>query len=299
VRIIANRHNARAIQLEDAGEIEQAIAHYQKATRWDRRWSVPWYNLGLLFKRQANWPESLRHNRRAVELNPADEAAWWNLGIAATALGEWQTAREAWRACGMNVPDGDDPIVGNYGAVPVRLNPEGNAEVVWCTRIDPARAIIRNIPMPESGHRCGDLLLHDGAPNGTRVYNGVDVPVFDELALLQPSQLGTFVVRIDGLAAGDVHYLTDEAESAGLQAESWSETVRLLCRACSEGLFDQEHTHLDPDEEEEEETPTREVAFAAPSERAVQELIEAFTATTGHAPLRYSIRCAMPPLPVH
>ena len=40
----------------------------------------------------------------AAKLDPADEAAWWNTGIAATALGEWATARLAWQAFGIELP---------------------------------------------------------------------------------------------------------------------------------------------------------------------------------------------------
>lgn len=88
-------------------------------------------------------------HRRAVELDSSDEAAWWNLGIAATALGEWREARTAWRACGIEIPEGDGPPDLDFGLVPVRLDPAGCGEVVWCRRIDPARAVIRNVPLPE------------------------------------------------------------------------------------------------------------------------------------------------------
>ncbi len=139
----------RGIALEERGESARAEENYRRAIRWDRRWSVPWYNLGLLYKGQGNWPESLRHNRRAVELDSSDEAAWWNLGIAATALGEWREARAAWRACGIEIPEGDGPPDLDFGLVPIRLDPAGCGEVVWCRRIDPARAVIRNVPLPE------------------------------------------------------------------------------------------------------------------------------------------------------
>ena len=35
---------------------------------------------------------------RAARLDPEDEAAWWNTGIAATAPGDWAAARRAWEA---------------------------------------------------------------------------------------------------------------------------------------------------------------------------------------------------------
>jgi hypothetical protein len=47
---------------------------------------VPWFNLGLPYKRQRRWEVSLRFNRKATELAADDQAGWCNLGIAATAL---------------------------------------------------------------------------------------------------------------------------------------------------------------------------------------------------------------------
>lgn len=291
MRFVANIFNTTANELDEAGQTERAIETYRRADRWDRRWSVPWFNLGLLFKRQGNWPESLRHSERATELNPSHEGAWWNLGIAATALGEWRKARTAWRACGIEVPDGEGPLDLDFGPTPIRLNPAGAAEVVWCKRVDPARAVILNIPLPESGHRCGDLLLHDGSREGTRVWKGVELPVFNELALLQPSHLGTFVVKIDGLLATEAEALIARASEQQTEAEDWSLSVRWLCKACSEGKV--EHEHSPPSDQ-----PHRLIGVAATSETAVRELIEPFLESLGSATLD-SVECALAPLPVH
>lgn len=54
---------------------------------------------------------------------------------------------------------------------------DGNAEVVWCRRLDPARALIRNVPMAESGRGYGDLVLHGGEPKGTRSIEGREVSI--------------------------------------------------------------------------------------------------------------------------
>jgi hypothetical protein len=122
------------------------------------------------------------------------------------------------------------------GPVPIRVNPDGeNAEVLWCRRIDPARAIVANVPLPESGRRLGDLLLHDGEPRGTRVFRGQDVPVFDELSLLRPSSNHTFVVEVEAAGPEDVEDLVRRCEEHDLDAEDWTGSVRMLCKECSEG----------------------------------------------------------------
>jgi tetratricopeptide (TPR) repeat protein len=290
VRFLASIQNSKGIELEEKGDISGAIAAYRRALKWDRKWSVPWYNLGLLFKRLHDWRESLEHNEKAVELNPSDEAAWWNLGIAATALGRWSRARDAWRACGIDVPDGNGPVEMELGPVPIRLNPDSEAEVVWCKRIDPARAIVWNVPLPESGHRCGDLVLHDGARNGTRGSDGVEVPVFDELVLLQPSSLGTFVVTITGLTSFEAEQLVEEAAEHQLKIEDWSTQIQWLCRACSAGTI--EHAHDDTVSETE-----RRFGVAASSEAAVRRFIAKKLELSPGATL-HALECAIEPTPV-
>jgi hypothetical protein len=290
VRFIASIYNSKGIVLEEAGKTERAADSYRRAIRWDRSWSVPWFNLGLLFKRQRNWQESLRHNERAVELNASDEGAWWNLGIAATAMGEWGKARAAWQACGIEIPPGDGPLSVDFGQVPVRLNPSSDAEVVWCKRIDPARAVILNVPLPESGHRCGDLLLHDGSREGSRVLKGVEVPVFNALELLQPSHFGTFILKIDGLNTADADALVDCLSVQHIHAEDWSSNIVPLCQACSEGRVEHDQHHT-------AEQPHRLIGIAAASEAAVREIVEPFLDSMSGAQL-ISIDCGLPPLPV-
>src|SRR3978361_1426900 len=68
------------------------------------------YNLGLAAKYRGDWEASLKHNQKAAEFNSEDEATWWNLGIAATALSNWHEARRAWGKCGISdlgVGDGE------------------------------------------------------------------------------------------------------------------------------------------------------------------------------------------------
>ncbi|HZF38186.1 MAG TPA: tetratricopeptide repeat protein, partial [Blastocatellia bacterium] len=162
---LAIRHNEKAIKLQQRGLIAEAVKYYQKAIKLWPAWATPWYNLGLLRKEQRNWQESLRCNQKAVALDASEQDAWWNLGIAATALEDWAEARRAWKGFGIEIPEGEGPIEMEIGLTPIRINPYEEAEVVWCRRIDPARAIIACVPLPQSDHRFGDLLLHDGAPN--------------------------------------------------------------------------------------------------------------------------------------
>jgi len=148
----AVRANHRGNAAADANQHAAAEASYREAVRLDPDWSEPHFNLGLLYKLTGRWRDSLDANLRASSLTPsAGEPCWWNLGIAATALQDWSTARRAWCAYGLTVPDGTGPIVMELGDVPIRLKPD--AEVVWCVRLDPARACIMNIPLSGTAPR--------------------------------------------------------------------------------------------------------------------------------------------------
>lgn len=272
----AEELNERGRASEAAGEAEAAIRFYSAAIDADRSWSVPWYNLGLLYKYRAQWRDSFDCNRKAVELSPEDEAAWWNLGIAATALGEWPTAREAWASCGINLPEGSGPVELNVGLTPIRLDPERRGEVVWSERICPARAVIRNVPLPESGHFYGDIVLHDGAPTGFRMLNGKKVPVFNALDRLVRSVYRTFILDLPGSTAAQRAELAEVAFERGTWAEDWSRSVTFLCRSCSEGL-----PHTKHDSELGDRRPELAVAAAAKDAADLEGILDAWRKRAG------------------
>jgi hypothetical protein len=288
---LAMRHNEEAIKLQQRGLIAEAVNYYQKAIKLWPAWARPWYNLGLLRKEQRNWHESLRCNRKSVELDPSEQEAWWNLGIAATAIEDWAEARRAWKGFGIDIPEGEGPIEMEIGLTPIRINsygPYDESEVVWCRRIDPARAIISCVPLPQSDHRFGDLLLHDGAPNGFRKVDDKEVPVFDELQLLSGSGYGTFEVIVSGVGPEEVESLAELASERGLAAEDWSSNLRIICRACSEGNLSGKHTH------DVDQTDYRRIGFAAVSEIQIREILRKWLAEKRLAKIE-KIDCLLEP----
>ena len=63
-----------------------------------------------------------------------------------------------------------------------RLNALANGRCgARADRLWPARAVIRSVPKPASGRRHDAMLLHDGAPDGTRRLHGQKVQVLDAL----------------------------------------------------------------------------------------------------------------------
>jgi tetratricopeptide (TPR) repeat protein len=235
-RARAKKLNAQGEALSEAGDTSAALAKYTEALSLDPDRPGTLYNIGLIHKYRLAWRESFEFNRRARDLAPDDEATCWNLAIAATALRDWTTARSVWNSLGMAIEPGDTPIESNFGQTPVRLNPDGAAEVVWAQRIDPVRARILNVPFESSGFRYDDVVLHDGAPVGTRLNAaGKERSVFNVLELFERSAFLTYEVELFAPGAADLEALTARCEEAGLPFEDWTETTRILCRACSEG----------------------------------------------------------------
>jgi hypothetical protein len=239
----AEELNQRGLDLSDQGDDAGAEASYRTAIDVDPTWAAPYYNLGLLCKYQSRWQDSLAWNQRAVEMDTDHEAAWWNLGIAATALSNWAEARRAWAQCGMRVPAGDGPPDFNFGSTPVRLDPNGDGEVVWAHRIDPARAAILSVPLPESPHNTGDIVLTDGAADGFRKIGEVEYPVFNVLSLLQPSSLRKYIIELATVHPEAVDVLERVATELGGAAEDWGRSTNILCAKCSRGV---PHDHPDP-----------------------------------------------------
>jgi hypothetical protein len=232
----------------DAGDEQAALALYLESLALDRDRPGALYNVGLIYKYRREWKESLRYNRLAAELRPDDEATNWNLGIAATALREWRIAREAWRRVGIKVEEGDAPIAGKFGYTPVRLNgfeeTAAQSEVVWAHRLSPVTARISNIPTPEAGFRYGDVVLHDGAATGTRFYApGDERPVFNVFELFEPSDFATFDVALVSPDGEAIEALASACETATIEFEDWTQSIRQLCKACSEGRAHDQHDH--------------------------------------------------------
>ncbi len=225
----------QAVERLEEGDHAGAATLYRSIVEDDPTRAGCWHDLGIVTKHLGLWEECRAVNRRALELDPGDEGAAWNLGIAATALSDWATAREGWRAAGLEIPEGDGPLEMALGQVPIRVSNDTAPEVVWCRRIDPARAVILNIPTPASGRRHRDLVLHDGSRNGERLLNGRSVPVFDELIVLAPSAFSTYEACLEVERAEDVAALVSLVEQAGGAGEDWTASVRTLCKACSEG----------------------------------------------------------------
>lgn len=240
----ADQLNEQGRACADAGDWDTALTFYRQAADLVPAFEPAWFNMGLVHKRRRQWDQAMDCNERAAALGGGEgDPVWWNLGIAATALRRWDAARNAWRRFGIQVPEGTGELQMDLGPAPVRLDPDGRAEVVWGRRVDPARVVVMNIPTPESGHRWGDIVLHDGAPNGERKAWGRAYGVFDEIERWQPSAIPTLQVDVTLADETDALALVDLFDQAGYAAQDWTASIRQICRQCSEGRPPETHEH--------------------------------------------------------
>lgn len=266
--------HARAYAAMDRGALSEASREFEALLQLEPGDRYYHYMRGLAHKYLLDWPTSLRHNLQAIELaDEMGESEHWNAAIAATALGEWNQVRRLWTACGIHVPEGDGPIDGDYGVAVVRLNPWHGGETLYMRRIDPVRARLLNVPLPESGHRFGDIVLHDGASTGRRHDGEREVPVFNELARLVPSEFQTFAVFVGCDSPGDLQALLDATAPGVGYTEDWTDTITYYCMRCSYGT---PHEHAAGDKTDWQ--PDRNLGIAAQSLRSVEKLLKGWSA---------------------
>ena len=196
------------------------------------------------------------------------EGARWNAGIAATALGRWAVARKAWADYGIEIPPGDGPLEMAIGHAGVRVAPDTEPEVVFCKRLDPCRAVVRSVPLPESDRRFGDVVLHDGESRGKRPLGDALIPVFDELQLFHRSEYGTWRVTVDCPSPVERDALLGLFDDADGSVEDWTESIVVLCSKCSLGEPHDEH-----DEPADQPwRPERQLGLALRDERELRRL---------------------------
>ncbi|MBO1333148.1 tetratricopeptide repeat protein [Streptomyces sp. VRA16 Mangrove soil] len=215
---------------------ERVLAHFPD----EEPSAVWWYDAALAHKFLRNWDKAYALGKEAAARaeRGTGDPAFWNLGIAATIRRDWATARDAWAGYGITVPDGEGPIDHDFGPVAVRLDTDGQQEVVWGRRLCPTRALVLNVPVT-GGRRYGEVVVHDGAPNGERVVNGTTYPVFDELLRFEASDLPTWTVTVHAAEETELRALVDLFDEHGCCAEPTS-SVEMICKCCSEGTLEKD-----------------------------------------------------------
>ena len=143
-------HN-QAYQAFDAGDLQTAADKFAELAKAHPDNAQYRYMLGLAAKYRMDWALSLQANLAAIACAPEfDEAAHWNAAIAATALHDWQTARQLWAACGIPLPEGEGEIETDFGTAVLRLNPGQTASASMPAESTPAAPASSTSPCPKA-----------------------------------------------------------------------------------------------------------------------------------------------------
>jgi hypothetical protein len=129
------------------------------------------------------------------------------------------------------------------------------------------------VPLAESGHRYADIVLNDGAPNGSRRIGEREYSVFDQLELWQASPYATFEAWIETPEPESLGALVERAHRDDGQAQDWTHSVRHLCQACSLGDPDADHDHP-PLEPANDNAGARWVGLAALDQAGAQAMLD-------------------------
>ncbi len=221
------------VEYDRRGDVYNAVKLCKRLARLAPDWSVPFAFLSRTYRSRMEWKPTFHYCLKAVEHNNFDENLWETLGIAATVLGEWETARYAWNQLGFHFKSTTEELHLDLGLVPVRLNPTTQPEIVAARRIDPVRASIESIPQPSSGRRYKDLILVENKPNPTGTsgqffHQSKKLPIHNELQLLKSSNWHTFSVLLHTPSQTDVDTLANLCLSANLGFDNWSNATRFF-----------------------------------------------------------------------
>lgn len=219
------------------------------------------FDLGLVHKRARDWPAALEASRRACDLLEGGRrrAALFNLAVAATALGDGETAAAAWRAAGIDATGaaGALPRVDGLPAAQVRLPTIGSDtaldgalpaqaagfEIAWVQPLSPCHGVVRTPTHRDAVADFGDVVLFDPAPVTVVERDGAPVPRFALLGILRRGDERRFRFLALQQAPGQIDSLA-AALPEGVVVYPHGERVEMVCPRCAAGDTLVKHAHL-------------------------------------------------------
>lgn len=207
----------KALQYDRAGDIYNAVKLYKKIIKSCPQWFPPFERLGLIYKQRQDWKGALYYNKKAVALNPSNRDAWWDLGIAATALKRRRIARNVWTKFGVYQKNKREK-----GKASIRLKVGPQFEIVEVNLLDPALAMISSIPFPNADRRFKDIILYDRTVSGYYRSKGIKLPVYEELGLHKRSVYQTASCWLHEVGEKEVKKLEELCLQNDMGFEVWS-----------------------------------------------------------------------------
>ncbi len=250
------------------GDIYNAIKLCKRIIRQVPEWHSPHAMLGNIYKYQQDWKATLHYNKKAAAIDASDQTAWWNIGIAATALKKPRLAKSVWSKFGF-----EDEKWKQKSVRCARITLGKQFDIVWVNPLDPARGVIQSIPLPATGRRFRDIVLLDGEVSGYNIAKEKKYPVYEELGVYKRSNYHTFSCQIQTQHINDFRYLEKLCRKANLGFENWSNVARVFANRPENKLPEYYGTEM-----MHSSVPMQEmhVAIAAPALAEVEEVLHSW-----------------------
>jgi len=89
---LATAYTGRGIAYESKGEVERAIADYNKAIALDPKFAKAYTNRGVAYRKKGESDRAIADFTKAIALNPKSAAAYYNRGYTYANKGEYDRA---------------------------------------------------------------------------------------------------------------------------------------------------------------------------------------------------------------
>ncbi len=221
----------KARAYEEAADPYNAVKLYKRVIKDAPQWAPPYLRLGQIYKYRREWKPALYYNKKAIALDAGNQQAWWDMGLAATAIGKLRLARNVWEKFGHGPKAG-----AVLKPASVRLQFQRQFEVLWVQRISPCLGHIRSVPQPASGRRYGDLVLIDNVVRGYHSSGAHRLPIFDELGLKKCAHYGAFSCRLLEAGEQDIKLLQQLCLEQKLGFEVWGNAAQAATVRSSQGM---------------------------------------------------------------
>ncbi|MFZ4425887.1 MAG: tetratricopeptide repeat protein [Saprospiraceae bacterium] len=207
----------KAIAYDRMGDVYNAVKLYKRVICLAPDTIVPYEQLVSVYKARCEWKSVLHYAKKAVSLDAGLQQVWWDMGIAASALGKGRISRAVWQKFGAKVRPGK--------LLALQLCQNGAFEVVWAQALDPTKAILCSIPNPVSGLRYHDLLLFDREIVGYCMQGRRKMPVFPVLWRVKQSFFHTFCCLLHNSGDASLSIFKRLCDDAEIGWEVWSDAT--------------------------------------------------------------------------
>jgi hypothetical protein len=207
----------KAIAYDHIGDIYNAVKLYKRVICLAPDRVAPYERLVSIYKSRCEWKSVLHYAKKALSLDAGLQQVWWDMGIAASALGKGRISRAVWQKFGAKARPGK--------LLALQIQRNGAFEIVWAQGVDPTKAILCSIPHPDSGLRYRDLLLFDREIVGYFMHGRRKMPVFPVLWRVKTSFFYTFCCTLHNCNDSALRVFRQLCDDAEIGWEIWSDAT--------------------------------------------------------------------------